>query len=222
MGKIITFSHEGKEWSGYLASGPEGSPGVILVQEWWGLVGHIKSVADRLAAEGFTVLAPDFYHGELTEEPDVAGSLMMALQVDDAAQLILASVSHLKDLGCQGGVGAIGFCMGGQLSLFAACLTSEIKACIDFYGIHPNVKPDLAALQAPLLGIFAEHDDYASPQTVAELSEALTALGKPHEFKTYEGVHHAFFNDDRPSVYDPEAAADAWERVLRHLRSCLS
>jgi carboxymethylenebutenolidase len=221
MGEIVTYSHEGKEWSGYLASGPEGAPGVILVQEWWGLVGHIKAVADRLAAEGFTVLAPDFYHGEMTAEPDVAGSLMMSLQVEDASQLIFASVSHLKSLGCQGGIGAIGFCMGGQLSLFAACLTQDIKACIDFYGIHPDVKPDLAALQAPLLGIFAEHDDYASPQAVADLSDRLSALSKVHEFKTYMGVHHAFFNDERPSVYDPEAAGDAWERVLRHLRSNL-
>ena len=222
MGEIVTYSYEGKDWSGYLAAGPSGSPGVILVQEWWGLVGHIKSVADRLAAEGFTVLAPDFYHGEMTAEPDVAGSLMMALQVDDAARLILASVSHLKSQGCQGGIGAIGFCMGGQLSLFAACLTPDIKACIDFYGIHPNVSPDLAALQAPLLGIFAEHDEYASPQAVSDLSQRLTELGKAHEFKTYMGVHHAFFNDERPSVYDPEAAKDAWERVLRHLRTNLS
>lgn len=207
--------------SGYLAKGPDGSPGVILIQEWWGLVGHIKSVADRLSAEGFTVLAPDFYHGELTDEPDVAGSLMMSLQVDQAAKLILGSIEFLKSLGCPGGIGAMGFCMGGQLALFAACLTSDIKACVDFYGIHPNVKPDLPALAAPLLGLFAEHDDYASPAAVAALSAELTALGKVHDFKTYEGAHHAFFNDDRPAVYSAEAAADAWERVLRHLRAHL-
>ena len=221
MGEIVSFTYENSSMSGYLAKGPDGSPGVILIQEWWGLVGHIKSVADRLSAEGFTVLAPDFYHGELTDEPDVAGSLMMSLQVDQAAKLILGSIEFLKSLGCPGGIGAMGFCMGGQLALFAACLTSDIKACVDFYGIHPNVKPDLPALAAPLLGLFAEHDDYASPAAVAALSAELTALGKVHEFKTYEGVHHAFFNDDRPAVYSAEAAADAWERVLRHLRAHL-
>lgn len=221
MGEIVSFTYENSSMSGYLAKGPDGSPGVILIQEWWGLVGHIKSVADRLSAEGFTVLAPDFYHGELTDEPDVAGSLMMSLQVDQAAKLILGSIEFLKSLGCPGGIGAMGFCMGGQLALFAACLTSDIKACVDFYGIHPNVKPDLPALAAPLLGLFAEHDDYASPAAVAALSAELTALGKVHDFKTYEGAHHAFFNDDRPAVYSAEAAADAWERVLRHLRAHL-
>lgn len=221
MGEIVTFVFDGAEMSGYLAQGPQGSPGVILIQEWWGLVGHIKSVADRLAAVGFTVLAPDFYNGELTDEPDVAGSLMMSLQVDEAAKLILGSVEHLRSQGCSGGIGAMGFCMGGQLALFAACLTKEIKACVDFYGIHPNVKPNLAALEATLLGLFAEHDDYASPAAVAALSNELTSLGKVHEFITYPGVHHAFFNDERPAVYNAEAASDAWQRVLKHFRASL-
>ncbi len=218
-GQMVVFPGQDQEWSGYLSTGPQGGPGVILVQEWWGLVGHIKDVADRLAAEGFTVLAPDFYGGKSTAEPDEAGSLMMALNVDEAAKLILASVDFLKgNESCGGrGVGVIGFCMGGQLALFAACLTDDIKACVNFYGIHPNVQPDLSALKAPLLGLFAEHDDYASPQTVSMLSEKLTELGREHEFKTYNGVHHAFFNDDRPIVYNADAAADAWQRVLKHL-----
>lgn len=222
-GQMAVFPGQGREWSGYLSVGPQGGPGVILIQEWWGLVGHIKDAADRLAAEGFTVLAPDFYSGQSTEEPDEAGSLMMALNLDEAAQLILSSVEFLQGHASADGkgVGVIGFCMGGQLALFAACLSSDIKACVNFYGIHPKVQPDLASLEAPLLGLFAEHDDYASPATVAELSAKLTELGKAHDFKTYAGVHHAFFNDQRPSVYNEEAAADAWSRVLSHLRANL-
>lgn len=221
---MVVFPGQGREWSGYLSVGPSGGPGVILIQEWWGLVGHIKHVADRLAAEGFTVLAPDFYGGQSTEEPDEAGSLMMALNVEEASSLILSSVEFLKGQALTNGkgCGVIGFCMGGQLALFAACLSSDIKACVNFYGIHPKVRPNLLALNAPLLGIFAEHDDYAGPDTVAELSGRLTELGKQHIFKTYEGTHHAFFNDERSSVYNPEAAADAWAKVLDHLRSNLT
>lgn len=222
-GQMVVFPGQDREWSGYLSVGPQGGPGVILIQEWWGLVGHIKDLADRLAAEGFTVLAPDFYNGKSTEEPDEAGSLMMALNVGEASELILSSVKFLKTQEATDGkgVGVIGFCMGGQLALFAACLSSDIKACVNFYGIHPKVQPDLASLEAPLLGLFAEHDEYASPATVAELSGRLSEHGKAHDFKTYPGVHHAFFNDQRPEVYDSEAASDAWSRVLSHLRANL-
>jgi carboxymethylenebutenolidase len=92
---------------------------------------------------------------------------------------------------------------------------------VDFYGIHPNVKPDLENLNAPMLGIFAEHDDYASPESVKQLSERLDAAGKKHEFHTYPGTHHAFFNDGRREVYDKAAAEDAWKRVVAFLRSNL-
>lgn len=223
MGSMIKFQCNGSPYSGYLAPSKSGvGPGVIVLQEWWGLVGHIKSVTDRFSEAGFTALAPDLYGGVSTQEPDEAGSLLMALNIAETEKLLACAIHRLLDDEATTGskVGVIGFCMGGQLSLFAACANpTKVGACVDFYGIHPNVHPDLAALQAPMLGIFAEHDDYASPSAVAELSGKLGELGKSHEFVTYPGAHHAFFNDDRPTVYNQEAASDAWIRVKAFLKA---
>lgn len=225
MGEMTTFTCGGTEYEGYLASPVTGSgPGVIVLQEWWGLVGHIKAVADRFATAGFVALAPDLYGGRTTDEPDEAGSMLMALNIAETERLLACAIERLIDDPSTRGdkVGVVGFCMGGQLSLFAACANpGRVGACVDFYGIHPNVHPRLEALECPLLGIFAEHDEYASPTAVGALSEQLGALGKPHEFVTYPGVHHAFFNDDRPEVYDAAAAEDAWNRVVRFLTSNL-
>ncbi len=225
MGNMISFQCGDAAYAGYLAGSATGKgPGVIVLQEWWGLVGHIKNVTDRLAEAGFTALAPDLYNGVSTQEPDEAGSLLMALNIAETEKLLACAIQRLLDDEATSGekAGVIGFCMGGQLSLFAACANpTNIGACVDFYGIHPNVQPDLASLQAPMLGIFAEHDDYASPDAVAEMSGKLDALGKKHEFVTYPGAHHAFFNDDRPAVYNGEAATDAWSRVLAFLKGNL-
>lgn len=214
---MVNFSGNGTTYQGYLSPSSSGKgPGVIVIQEWWGLVGHIKAVADRLAEAGFTALAPDFYHGKATTEPDEAGSLMMALNIDDAAKVIHGAVDLLlgHEAVSSEKVGVVGFCMGGQLALYAATIDPRIGGAVDFYGIHPNVKPDLASLHCPLLGIFAEHDDYASPEAVRELSDRLRSVGKEHEFHTYPGTRHAFFNDDRPEVFNESAAEDAWDRVL--------
>ena len=115
-------------------------------------------------------------------------------------------------------VGTVGFCMGGALSLYAACKNPEVGACVVFYGGHPNIKPDVRALGAPVLGIFAGKDTFVSPQVVAELDRRLTELGKPHTFHTYPGANHAFFNEERPEVHDPAAAKDAWAKTLAFLR----
>lgn len=225
MGEMIGFSCGDASHQGYLARSVSGTgKGVIVLQEWWGLVGHIKDVADRFAAEGFTALAPDLYHGVSTTEPDEAGSLLMALNIPETERALACAARRLLDdpatLGDQ--VGVIGFCMGGKLSYFAAATSPELYgAAVNFYGIHPNVHPPYAQATAPLLGIFAEIDDYASPAVVAALDQELTSLGKAHEFHTYPGVHHAFFNNDRPAVYDSTAAEDAWNRTLAFLRTNL-
>lgn len=220
---MISFDGNGQPYQGYLSRADGGGPGVLVIQEWWGLVGHIKDVADRFASAGFTALAPDFYHGKSTTEPDEAGSLMMALNIADAEKVIQGAVNALlSDPACTSTkAGVVGFCMGGQLSLFAASINPQIGACVDFYGIHPNVQPDFANLKAPVLGLFAEHDDYASPTAVAALSRTLNEHGVQHEFKTYVGAPHAFFNSDRPAVYQQEAAEDAWQRVLEFLKRTL-
>ena len=218
---LVSFDSNGKTYQGYLAKSiTDSGPGIILIQEWWGLVGHITDVADRLASEGFTVLAPDFYDGKATTDPDEAGSLMMALNIEAAEQTLHGAIQFLLDLDATVGdkVGVMGFCMGGQLALYAAAVDPLVAACVDFYGIHPNVSPPLENLHAPVLGIFAEHDAYASPAAVSSLDAVLSKLKKNHQFVTYPGTQHAFFNDQRPQVYDPVASADAWRRTLEFLR----
>jgi len=225
MGERVTFRANSHSTEGYLAKPASGTgPGVIVLQEWWGLVPHIEDIANRFAAEGFVALAPDLYHGEKATGPDQAGKLMMALDIDRAEKDLAGAIDYLKaQPGVTGStVGTVGFCMGGALSLFAASKNPEVGACVVFYGGHPNVKPDLAALKAPVLGLWAGKDGFVTPAVVDELARQLTALGKPHEFHTYSNAQHAFFNDTRPEVYDPAASQDAWKRTIEFFRRELS
>ena len=226
MGEMIAFPTPHGTCPGYLARAAEpGAPGVVVIQEWWGLEGEksdVKEVADRFAAAGYTALAPDLYHGEFTEEPDEAGKLMMALEIDRAAEDMRGAIRRLRDLTGRP-VGVVGFCMGGALSLFAACENpDDVAACVDFHGVHPAVNYNFAALKAPVLGLFAELDAFVPPDAVRELDRQLTEAGKEHSFTIYSGADHAFFNKNRPEVHNPEAARDAWEKTLaffgQHLR----
>lgn len=222
-GKMIRFADGENSYDGYLSPAVSGrGPGLIVIQEWWGLVPHIKDVADRFAAEGFTSLAPDLYLGKTATEPDEAGSLMMALHIGQTERILGRAIDALlADPSVEPKkVGVVGFCMGGQLSLFAACTNPTINACVDFYGIHPNVQPALRDLNCPVLGIFAEHDSYASPEQVNALHEELTLLGKLHEFITLPGTNHAFYNDTG-KAYDKEAADGAWSKVIEFFKSQL-
>lgn len=219
---MISFFSGHAEHHGYMAKPKSGrGPGIVVLQEWWGLVGHITKVVDRFAEAGFTALAPDLYHGEATNEPELAGKLMMALNIGETEKVLQAAIQTLlaDEATSSESVGIVGFCMGGQLSLYAACLNDEISACVDYYGIHPNVKPTLENLRGPVLGFFASRDEYANPEAVAALSGELTLTGKPHEFITYSETDHAFFNDDRPEVYNQEAAEDSWNRMITFFRA---
>ena len=211
-GTIVELQANGSSSRGYLSKPDGGGPGVIVIQEWWGLVGHIKNVADRFAAAGYVVLAPDLYHGEETTSPDDAGKLMMALNIDRAEKDLRGVADYLAGQASGDRLGVVGFCMGGQLALYAASKNENIGACVNFYGIHPNVKPDLKALKAPVLGLFAENDGFVNPDVVRELESNLKAAGVATDFHIYPGVDHAFFNDER-DVYDESAAGDAWNRV---------
>lgn len=216
MGDIVHFPSNGKEASGYLALPKSAGPAVVVIQEWWGLVPHIKKVADRFAAEGFVALAPDLYHGKSTSSPDEAGKLMMSLRIDEAEKDLRGAVQYLlkHPSTTSKQVGTVGFCMGGALSLFAACKNPEVGACVVFYGGHPNVKPDLAALKAPVLGLYAEKDGFVTPELVRALEKNLKDLGKRADIHIYPGADHAFFNDERPQVYNETAARDAWRRTI--------
>jgi len=221
-GREIEFASDGEKAKGYLSLPASGrGPGVIVIEEWWGLVPHIRDVCDRMAREGFVALAPDLYRGRSTGDPDVASRLMMDLEIPRAARDLDAAVAALLSHDALDGpkVGAVGFCMGGQLALFAATRNRRIGAVGDFYGIHPKVSLDLSGLEAAVLGIFAERDAYVTPDVVRRLESDLKAAGKRVHFSIYPGVDHAFFNETRPDVYDAAAAKRAWSELLAFLRA---
>jgi carboxymethylenebutenolidase len=223
-GAIVSYPANGHTSSGYLSLPPGGrGPGIIVIQEWWGLVDHIKELVDRFSAAGFVALAPDMYHGEKTTSPDAAGKLLMALNIAQAAKDLRGALEFLK--GHEGvttqKMGVLGFCMGGQLALFAAQEHGDlVGACVDFYGIHPKVTIDPARLKAPVLGHFATRDTSVPLDAARKLAEGVRAGGGSFELHEYE-ADHAFFNNSRTAVYDPAAASLAWNRTIDFLRAQL-
>ena len=219
-GQTLDFKGNGLNCSGYLSAAANGGPGVIVIQEWWGLNDHIKDICDRFASEGFTAFAPDIYQGKLATSPGEAGKLMMALNIDEAEKILKGAIGALlAHSSCTSStVGVVGFCMGGQLAMYAAATNPEqVTACVNFYGIHPNVKPPYARMKAAVLGLFAENDSSVGAEAVEKLRKELAAAGKSFQSHTYKNVGHAFFNDTRP-VYDEDSARDAWRRTLDFLR----
>ena len=227
MGEIVEFPSNGSSGQGYLAVPPSGGgPGVIVIQEWWGLVDHIKDVCDRFAAEGFTALAPDLYRGEATTEPDEAGKLMMALNIEQAAKDMSGAVDEVARRSGKpdGKVGVIGFCMGGGLALMLGAQRGDkVAAVAPFYGLIPwqGAQPDYTQMMASVQGHYAEKDEYFNPAAVAALEKELMASGVEVEMFVYPGADHAFFNDERPEVYDAGAASQAWGRTLDFFHSKL-
>jgi carboxymethylenebutenolidase len=222
MGEIIEYPSNGSVGHGYLAVPGSGSgPGVVVIQEWWGLVPHIRSVCDRLAAEGFVALAPDLFHGRTTTEPDEAAKEMMALRLDDAATEMSGAVDELVRRTGRPSVGVIGFCMGGGLALVLGCRRPDaVTAVVPCYGVipWPDAQPDWGALAGAVQGHYAERDGFFTPEAVRELEDQLRTLGKDVEMVIHPGVDHAFFNDDRPEVYDAAAATALWTAALAFFR----
>ena len=226
MGEIVEFASNGGTARGYLAT-PEGGGGlpVIVIQEWWGLVPHITDVCDRFAAAGFVALAPDLYHGEKATEPDGAGKLMMALNVDQAAKDMSGAVAKVQEVSGREAVGVVGFCMGGGLALVLACNRPDaIKACVPFYGLIPweSAQPDWSKLQAAVQGHYAEKDGFFGPDQVKVLQDQLRGVGIEADLYIHPGVDHAFFNDTRPEVYDAHEAERAWRDTLAFFQAELS
>jgi carboxymethylenebutenolidase len=196
---------------------------MVVIQEWWGLLDHIKEVCDRFAGEGFVALAPDLYHGESSTEPDEAGKLMMQMNIDQAVKDMSGAVDFVARES-NGNVGVVGFCMGGALALKIAAVRSDVvKAAAPFYGVigWPDGQPDYSQMKAAVQGHYAENDDYANAEAVAKLEQTLRDAGVEVEIFTYPGTEHAFFNDTRPEVHHAAASAQAWGRVLGFLKSKL-
>jgi carboxymethylenebutenolidase len=225
MGEMIEFPSNGSTAIGYLSRPSSGQgPAVIVIQEWWGLVDHIRDVCDRFAAAGFVALAPDLYHGVTVTEPDEAGKAMMAMKMDQAARDMSGAVDELMRQSGTDHVGVIGFCMGGGLALVLATQRPDaISAVVACYGIipWPDAQPDYAALSGAYLGHFASEDDFFTPAAAEALGEQLRGLGKEAEIIIYPGTDHAFFNDTRPEVYNAEAAQAVWDRSLQFFHTHL-
>lgn len=226
IGEMVRFLINGAEAAGYLAIPVSGEgPGVLVIQEWWGLVDHIRNVVDRFAEAGFVALAPDLYHGQETAEPEEAGKLMMALALPRASKDMTAAVEFLVShpATTSPGVGAVGFCMGGGLVLWVSSLSPAVTACVPFYGLIPwdDVQPDYSKASAAYLGHYAELDDMAGPEGARRLETQLRDAGREATIHLYPGTQHAFFNDDRPEVHDPDASAVAWDRTISFLKDRL-
>lgn len=223
MGQMIEFTRpDGQRSQAYLAPASRevpGAPGLVLIQEWWGLNAHIRAVADRFAAAGFETLAPDLYRGRLASSADEASHLMSGLDFPDAThQDLRGAVQHLAASGRK--VGVLGFCMGGALTVAAAVHVPEIAAAVCFYGIPPAGFADPARIRVPFMGHFASRDDWCTPAAAQQLEAAMRQAGQQPICHHY-AADHAFFNAARPEVYDEAAATLAWQRSVDFLTTHL-
>jgi len=187
---------------------------VILIHEWWGINQHIRDLARRYTQEGYNCIAPDLYRGRVAQDVAEASALMQALAIEDGLETIRKAMSAASDTYGWDQFVINGFCMGGTFALRAACEIPELKAAAPFYGDIPE-EDVLKKLTAPTLFIAGRRDAWINEAKVNGLREAATKHNLPVEVVSYD-ADHAFFNDTRPEVYDPEAAKDAWQRVLRH------
>ena len=223
MGSMIAYERpDGKQASGYLAqAGRAGAPGLVVIQEWWGVGEQIRSICDRLALAGYDALAPDLYSGLVVpyHDRETANREMGGLNFVQAAdQQVRGAANFLRRNGAK--VGVTGFCMGGALTILAALRVPELSAAICFYGIPPAEVADPAAIRIPLQAHFANQDDWCTPATVDAFESKLKAAGKSAEIYRYD-AHHAFLNEQRLEAHSREAAELAWGRMLdfckRHL-----
>ncbi len=219
----VTFPSNGNEAHGYLALPPSGSgPGVIVIQEWWGLTAHIGSVADRLAKAGFVALAPDLYGGTTTHDSDEAGALMQALPLDRAARDLSGAVDFLlaQPQTSSSTVGAIGFCMGGRFVLTLAAQQGEkVSAAVPFYPVGPDL-PDLSGITAAVQMHVGGSDAFIPVEGSRAIADKVagdaSVTPELHEYP----AGHAFFNDENLlGTYDPEQAAIAWDRAVAFLKA---
>lgn len=225
-GQMMRFPANGGSADGYVATPSSGKgPGVIVIQEWWGLNDQVKSVADMFAREGFVALAPDFYHGKGAKigEPDQAQKLMMEFfQANDAAKTARGAAEHLAKHPAVTSkkVGVIGFCMGGFLALLVGSVAPDkVAAVVNCYGVGQRM-PDLAPMRGiPVLGIFGGKDHMANAEAVTALEKAAKDSGVPFTRHIYPEADHAFLNEQRKDVHRPDDAKDAWSKIMPFLKT---
>jgi carboxymethylenebutenolidase len=215
MGTRVTFRRpDGRDAAGYLANaGRAHAPGIVVIQEWWGLQDQIRGICDRFALAGYDALAPDLYAGTVVpyHDTEAAGREMNSLNFLDATdQTVRGAVQLLERSSAK--VGLTGFCLGGAVTILGACRIPELGAAVCFYGLPPETVAKAADVKVPLQAHFANQDDWCTPQAVDAFEAALKAAGKRAEVFRYD-ASHAFVNEQR-DVYDRAAAELAWERTL--------
>jgi carboxymethylenebutenolidase len=221
MAAMIKFARpDGQTVPGYLVEPAKEAPGVVVIQEWWGLNDQIKKTGERLAAAGFRALVPDLFRGKVTKDAKEANHLMTGLDWDGAVQDIRGALQHLEAKGSKAGV--LGFCMGGALAIIAAAKVAEAHAAVCFYGIPPAGAADPAKIRTPLQCHFATDDEWCTPAAVSGLEQKLEAGKVDYRLFRYAGTKHAFFNEARPEVYDRTAAELAFQRSVDFLREHLA
>ncbi len=213
---MSTSTHLGNT-PGTLAT-PAGSgpwPGLIVIQEWWGLDAQTESIAERFAAAGYLAFAPDLYHGELAQLGDhqTAMTLSQKYTPGAAADLQNAYDALKNHPNCSGKVGSVGFCFGGRMSLVLGGSRQLDALCTFYGGGMQQIFGQLGSLQSPVLGLFGDQDQSIPAGTIEEFDKLLHTLGVQHEIIVYPNAGHAFFRDSDPTAYRPAAAKDAWERV---------
>jgi carboxymethylenebutenolidase len=223
MGTHISFKRpDGKDANGYLANAARGdAPGVVVIQEWWGLSEQIKGLCDRFAVAGFDALAPDLYNGKVVpyHDMDAAGKEMNSLDFMDATtQTVRGAVQYLGRNGAK--VGLTGFCLGGAVTIIGATKIPELTAGVVFYGIPPEQAAKPADVKIPLQAHFANTDDWCTPALVDGFEKAMKAAGKSLELFRYD-AEHAFVNEQRQSVHDRAAAELAWGRATAFFKKHL-
>jgi carboxymethylenebutenolidase len=223
MSSPITFiAQDGSQVSGEIAlpAGEGKAPGLVLVQEWWGLNDHIRSLADRFAAAGFVTLAPDLYHGKVARDATEAAALMTALDGQRALGDLAAAAQHLlAHPRVNGKIGVAGFCMGGAYAFVAATRLPEISAAVPFYGIPPEGRADYTKAK-PIMAHVATRDNWVTVPAVEAIKKEVDAAGGSMVIHIYD-ADHAFMNDTRPEVYSPENAKLAWDRSITFLHQQL-
>ncbi len=222
----IEFSTSAGETKGYLAEpATKKGPATIVLQEWWGVEEHIRSVCDRLAADGFFALAPDLFDGETTTQPSEAEQKLMALSMEKAEPQMCGAAEYLAALpGVEGnGIGSLGFCLGGGLSVWASATCPRITATVSYYYVMPHGKPDFSKVKGPVLGHFGTEDAFIPVDDAKALESEMRDAGVEVTFNYYDGNGHAFFNEvDRLGTYDAQAAQLSWERTVSFLRDALA
>jgi carboxymethylenebutenolidase len=221
--EMIDYPSNGSSASGFLARPDSDAPvpGIVVIQEWWGLNDHIKDVATRVAAAGFVALAPDLYHGVVTTEPDEARKEAMSLDRARAQKEIDGAASFLKaqPYVMPKQIGVVGFCMGGGLTLWTAAKNHDIGAAVAFYGGGSPEAAEFAGSTAAILNIVGDRDRVL--ESIRALDSQLGQYVQTHELVVYPDAEHAFFNDSRPHIYKADAAQDAWTRTLAFFRQHL-